>query len=231
MKRIYVPSASPLAWKALLAQPELHWKAGYSAMTLARCWEEAAERLPREIQRLLDSDPPGPLSGARLLLAFPEYCVPLPGGSTATQTDVFAIVRGAQGLGVLAVEGKVDEEFGPTVESKAKAGAADRLKYLHELLSLAPTATSQLRYQLVHRTAAAILLAQEFGATAAAMIVHSFSPSGMWYSDFEAFVRAFGADPAKERLIPVGERAGIALFLGWATGDERFRSGLEQAAV
>jgi len=28
-------------WKQLLADPEKHWKTGFSARTFAHCWEEA----------------------------------------------------------------------------------------------------------------------------------------------------------------------------------------------
>ncbi len=231
MKRIYVPSSSPLDWKPLLSQPERQWKAGFSAMTLARCWEAAAEDLPGEIARIVHETPHPVFAEARLLLAVPEYCVPLPGGSRATQTDLFALVRGRGGLGVLAVEGKVDEELGPTVQGKQSEGAAERLTYLHDLLGLTLGDTATLRYQLVHRTAAAVLLAQEFSASAAAMIVHSFSPTKMWLSDFEAFALAMGGRAQEQGLINVGERDGIALHLGWVQGDQRFRGPMEQTAV
>ena len=231
MKRIYVPSSSPADWQPLLSRPEPHWKAGFSAMSLARCWEAAGDDLPAEIAELVHSTHNPVFSDARLLLAIPEYCVPLPGGSTATQTDVFALVRGKGGLGVLAVEGKVDEELGSTVETRRLKGASDRLAYLHELLGLSESSTSALRYQLLHRTAAAVLLAQEFAANTAAMIVHSFSPTRMWHSDFEAFAHAMGGVIQERGLINAGERGGIQLYLGWAQGEQRFRGPLEPMVV
>ncbi|MGH9861731.1 MAG: DUF6946 family protein [Candidatus Acidiferrales bacterium] len=221
-----MPSLSPLSWKPLLSQPERHWRAGYSAMTLAQCWESAADGLPPEVAALLQTARDPVFADSRLLLAIPEYCVPLPGGSRATQTDLFALVRGGGGLGVLAIEGKVDEELGPTVAAKELEGAGDRLDYLHELLELQRSDTRSLRYQLLHRTAAALLLAREFAAGAAAMIVHSFSPTRMWYKDFEAFVAALGEHPDPQRLIGVGPRGGTPLFLGWVAGEQRFREPL-----
>jgi hypothetical protein len=131
---------------------------------------------------------------------------------------------------VLAIEGKVDEELGPTIEAKAREGAADRLLYLHQLLELSPSATSVLRYQLLHRTAAAVLVGQEFSAVAAAMIVHSFSPTRMWYSDFEAFVIALNGCAEGGGLINVGKRGGIQLYVGWAQGEQQFRGPLEKAS-
>jgi hypothetical protein len=200
-------------------------------MALARCWEAAGEDLPEEIATIIHDTPHPVFAESRLLLAIPEYCVPLPGGSRATQTDLFALIGGRGGLGVLAVEGKVDEEFGPTVESKQREGAAERLKYLHNLLGLSLEETAALRYQLVHRAAAAVLLAREFSASAAAMIVHSFSATKTWYGDFEAFVLAMSGRIQEQGLISVGERGGIALHLGWAQGDQRFRGPMDQAAV
>ena len=231
MKRIYVPSLSPLNWKPLLSQPDLHWKAGFSAMTLARSWQAAPEDMPEEIAQILHDTPHPVFADAKLLLAIPEYCVDLPGGTRATQTDLFALVRGKGGLGVLAVEGKVDEELGPTVQTRRKDGAAERLTYLHELLRLSEGQSANLRYQLVHRTAAAVLLAQEFGCSATAMIVHSFSPTKMWYPDFVAFAVALGGRPQEQGLINVGERGGIALHLGWVQGDQQFRGPMVHLAV
>lgn len=231
MKRIYIPSSTPLDWKPLLSQPERHWKAGFSAMALARSWEAAGDDFPSEIATVLHTTLNPVFADARLLIAIPEYCVPLSGGSRATQTDLFALVRGRGGLGVLAIEGKVDEELGPTVSGKEREGAAERLAYLHDLLELTSGETADLRYQLVHRTAAAVLLAREFCASAAAMIVHSFSPTKMWYSDFAGFVLAMGGKPQHKGLISVGKRSGIALHLGWVSGDQRFRGPLEQAVV
>jgi hypothetical protein len=200
-------------------------------MSLARCWEAAGDDLPAEIAELIHATPNPVFSDARLLLAIPEYCVPLPGGNTATQTDVFALVRGGGGLGVLAIEGKVDEELGITIEARRLKGAADRLTYLHKLLGLPESATSALRYQLLHRTAAAVLLAEEFVANAAAMIVHSFSPTRMWHSDFESFASAMGGVVQESGLISAGERGGVQLYLGWAQGEQRFRGPLEPVAV
>jgi len=41
MNKFYIPTKGPLSWKALLADPEKQWRKGYSARTLACCWEEA----------------------------------------------------------------------------------------------------------------------------------------------------------------------------------------------
>jgi len=48
MAPIFVPSTGPADWQQLLAEPDKHWARGYSARTLAHCWEDAKE-FPREI--------------------------------------------------------------------------------------------------------------------------------------------------------------------------------------
>jgi hypothetical protein len=226
MKRIYVPTRSTLDWKDLLAQPNLHWKPKFSAMSIAQSWEAANGALPPEIAALLAGSSDRTLHEPQLLLAIPEYQVDLPGGTRPTQTDVFALVRTHGGITALAVEGKVDETFGPNVDQKRAEGAEDRLKHLHELLELNPQHSGALRYQLLHRTAAAIILAQQFRAEAGVMVVQSFSPKNRWFDDFQHFGQAIGVQPEKGCLADVGTRGGIRLYIGWAIGDQRFRKDL-----
>jgi hypothetical protein len=198
-------------------------------MSLAQSWEGGKGSLPREIAELLATGHDPALVSPELLLAIPEYQVELPGGSRPTQTDLFALVRGEGGLVACALEGKVDEQFGPTIEAKRRDGAAERLRYLHDLLRIDPATSAQLRYQLFHRTAAAILLAERFGASVAVLIIHSFSPSHRWYEDYEAFAAALGATSERGQLGAVGERGGVQVFLGWASGDQRYREDLSTA--
>lgn len=67
------------------------------------------------------------------IFAVPEHKTTLPGGTRETQSDVLALVRHQSGLAVYAIEGKVDEPLGPTVEEwsiNASAGKIERLEYL-----------------------------------------------------------------------------------------------------
>ena len=48
MPRILSFTSGPAAWQALLADPNKHWRTGYSARTLAHCWE-AADGFPPEV--------------------------------------------------------------------------------------------------------------------------------------------------------------------------------------
>lgn len=170
----------------------------------------------------------------RLLAAVPEYKVSLPGGSRASQTDLVAFARAESGLVVLAVEGKVDEPLGPTVgEKRAEKsdGVDTRLKYLEATLGLATPCPDTIRYQLLHRTGSALSVAKDFAASSAVMLVHSFSPSGKRHPEFGALAALFGEVPRQGELVRVGERDGVALYIGWCVGDQRFRADIDAPVV
>ena len=196
-------------------------------MTLARSWEEASPTgFPAEIARALSTGP-SEWADLRLLLAIPEYHVSLPGGSRASQTDLVAFARSASGLVALAIEGKVDESLGPTVGQKRaenSSGVDERLRYLEATIGLTSPCPDSIRYQLLHRTVSALRIAHDFAADSAVMLVQSFSPTGKWHDDFEAFARLFGAPPAIGSLAHVGTHAGIELYIGWCIGDQKFRA-------
>ena len=79
-------------------------------MAAASSWE-AANGLPSEVKMALNTGP-AERQNLELVLAIPELEVPLPGGATASHTDVLAVARNDLGLAILAVEAKVDESFG-----------------------------------------------------------------------------------------------------------------------
>lgn len=177
---IYIPTQSFEDWNRLLAQPDLHWKAGYSAMTLARSWE-AAQGFPPEVAAALATATDPLLQDLSVLIAIPEYQVALPGGERASQTDLLVLARGSEGLVAIAVEGKVDETFGPTVEQKRaenSKGVNTRLQFLMESLGLAEPVPGNIRYQLLHRTVSALLIAEQFSAKAAGMGITGFFMAG-----------------------------------------------------
>jgi hypothetical protein len=208
MGAIFIPSAGPDAWKQFLAKPDLHWAVGYSARTLAHSWE-AAQGLPPEVVALLE-----PLVGeTELLLAIPEHKVPLPGGARESQSDVFALIRSAKQTIACAIEGKVDEAFGPTLQewlAAASPGKLERLAFIRQALGLPPELDGSIRYQLLHRTASAVIEAERFMTSAAAMIVHSFSPQRRWFEDFRAFAHAAG-EVASDLALSVLEHRGDSL--------------------
>ncbi len=224
MKRIFVPTRNGSDWQRLLAKPKLQWQTGRSAMTAAAAWERAGDAFPPEISRLLDSSLDPDLVRLKLLAAIPEWEVPLPGGQTASHTDVLALASNEQGLCVMAVEAKVDEDFGPQLKDKrahASAGQLQRLDYLHSLLGVAEL-DDGIRYQLLHRTASAIITAREFHAHVAVMVVQSFGTQTFLREDFDIFCQSLGAEEMRGGMKVVPSMHTPRLYLGWCTGDGQF---------
>ena len=216
---ILIPSAGPESWKQFLAKPDLHWAKGYSARTVAHAWE-AAKGLPPEIENILVEA----LGPTELLFAIPEHKTPLPGGRRESQSDVFAICRHSAGLVACAIEGKVDEPFGPTVAQQmvnASRGKTERLDYLCSMLGIEHCPTD-IHYQLLHRTVSALIEAERLHSQDAAMIVHSFSLDLRWFDAFEHYANVLGVEvrpgEATSLTVPSGKR----LILGWACGEAKF---------
>lgn len=226
MKRIFVPTRTGSDWRRLLAKPELHWKKGRSAMTTAAAWEATADSLPPEITNLLDSSNDPLLQKQALILALPEWQVALEGGETSSNTDVLAICRNDLALCAVAVEAKVMEDFGPLVGDKRKdasQGQVARLEYLQALLKVDRFEDST-RYQLLHRTASALITAREFHAECAVMLVHAFDCPPNRRGDFQAFADALGARAVSSSLFRVPSFDGPRLFLAWCNGNPKFRN-------
>ncbi|MFC1560806.1 DUF6946 family protein [Pseudomonadota bacterium] len=222
MPNILVPSAGPGDWKALLADPELHWARGRSARSLAHCWEDG-DGFPPEIKIALSKV--NQLADVEPMLIFPEWKVPLPGGHTASQNDVWILGRVSVGLISIAIEGKVDESFDKTLgkwKEDASQGKRDRLDYLNKCLGLSKDPPDHIYYQLMHRTVSAVIEAKRFEARAAVMLVHSFSSTDQWFDEFAEFCKLFDISAS---VGTIGETTcidGMPLFLGWVHGDERF---------
>lgn len=212
-----IPTTGPDDWKALLADPEKHWRQGYSAMSAALSWEAAQtlpSGLPPEIAAIFGPD-------AELDFAIPEHKVEMPGRGRASQCDVFALIKSAGQTFAVAIEAKVNETFGPTIAEwlqDASSGKVERLTAICAMLGCAYPPPPGLRYQLFHRTAAAVIEAARFKTDATAMVVQSFSLDHKWFEDFAAFCRYLGiaatrAEPL-HHLLPGGTK----LTLAWVTG-------------
>lgn len=221
MNHIYIPALSAEQWAQFLAEPVKHWRQGYSARTLAYSWQEA-NGFPVEVESVLASIFPS----AELLLALPEHKVPLPGGSRSSQNDIWILARSENQLISIAVEGKVSEPFGPTVQewqTDLSAGKAKRIEYILSLLGIS-SVSDTTRYQLLHRTASAIIEAHRFNAAHAVMLVHSFSQSSEWFQDYAAFVSLMGGSAAEDSMVSVGSRSGVSLHLAWVRGNAHYLS-------
>lgn len=221
MATIFVPTKTAEDWRALLAKPDLHWKTGFSAKALAHCWQEAVG-FPLSVQKALDESN---LKDTQLLFAFPEWKTPLPGGRTASQSDIYAIAKCSDGLISIAIEGKANEGFGQTVSEWKKDssdGKTTRLDFLVRMLALQDKEIGEIRYQLLHRTVSALLEAHRITAQNALLLIHSFGEKDESFRDFTKFVALYGLPATKNSVIGPIEANGINLFFGWITGDQRF---------
>jgi hypothetical protein len=212
-------------WQSRLGDPELHWKRGASAMELAVAWlgaRRSARGLPKDVAEILDAVPI--LRGGTVKLAIPELRTSLPGGSRASQTDLWALLKSDDRFVSLSVEGKAAEPFGEITSDWRNAskpnGRQDRLAFLLEQLGLAEVDALPLRYQLLHRTVAALIEARESRADVAVMLVQHFAPPGAAASaslgDFEKFAAALGVTAKVGCLHEVPRcLATIPLWIGW----------------
>nr|WP_233152161.1 hypothetical protein [Marinibacterium profundimaris] len=184
-------------------------------MAAAQSWEAG---FPPEVASALGTE-------VELQLAIVEHKVPMPGQGYPSQCDVFALTRADGTDQAVAIEAKVNEPFGPTLgEWLGPSPSANKRERIGTICSWFGRSDPppELRYQLFHRTAAAIVEARRFHRPMAAMIVQSFSPTKAWAEDFNAFIRwiSDGAtnDATTDLLLPEGLR----LRLAWAIGDSRF---------
>lgn len=225
-----------------LGKPE-HWKKGRSAFELSTAWMNA-KGIPASVRSVLDQAPEW--QDARFLEGIFERKTDLPGRGRASQTDLLAIVRLADGNAILGVEGKVDEPFdklvqewikeapagkpGETLDDKAKREkrSADnrraRLGALCMLLGVDPAGVDGLHYQLFHRTCASIYEAQRFGFKRALMLVHSFAevpmPPGKpaCFEDFSAFAHYVGMPVIRPGTASSPKHCdGVEVRLAWAS--------------
>jgi hypothetical protein len=226
MNRFYIPSSGVEDWRRLLADPEKHWRTGFSARSLAYAWE-SAKGFPPEIQDLFaHSD--HPFQNVELLLAIPEHKVLMPPyGGHPSQNDLFVLAKDSVGnLIALTIEGKVSESFGKILSEWNAEGSPGKLKrfaFIRETLGLTREIPETIRYQLLHRTASAVLEAERFTAQLAVMVVHSFNQNNLWFDDYKTFLSLFGAtDASPGKLQFLAEVHGIKIFSGWARGEEKF---------
>ncbi len=222
MSKILIPANSADDWKQFLAEPDKQWKSGFSARSLAHCWQDA-DGMPADVKQVLEQEPL--FMGLETLIAIPEHKVPLPGGSTESQNDVWVLARTDNALISIAVEGKVSEPFGDIIEKWAPdstAGKRKRMDFLCKTIGLEEQPPGDIRYQLLHRTASAIIEARRFHSQHAVMLVHSFSQTEEWFADYKKFVSLYGAETGVNKVVSAGEVDGIKLHFAWVRGDAKY---------
>src|SRR5207248_8990828 len=129
----------------------------------------------------------------------------------------FVLARREPGdLVTIAVEGKAEEPFGDGPVSKWRAeegaGRKERLAFLLDVLALPDDdRLGRIQYQLLHRTASAVIEAREFGAGHAVMLIHSFSPRDSRFEDFANFAALYGVTVDKGSVTRARELGDVTL--------------------
>jgi hypothetical protein len=225
MNKIFIPASKPEDWRPFLAKPRKHWKTGYSAKALAYCWQEA-DGFPESVRRVFAESGFALFQNIEFLLAFPEYKVSLPGGRRASQSDVFVLARGNNQLISIMVEGKVSESFGETVGEWLKGaseGKEERLEYLLGELQIKNKEIVAICYQLLHRTASAVIEAKKFNAENALVLVHSFSQADESFKDYARFAALCGVSRIVPNSLELAKSInGINLYFSWIRGDKKY---------
>lgn len=222
MGKVLIPATGVEDWRKLLADPVKQWKWGHSAKATAHCWQKA-DGFPRRVKSVLSKSPD--LAGLEALVVIPEHQVPLPGGSRPSQNDVWVLAGTRSDLVSIAVEGKVSEQFGPTVSewySQPSPGKKKRLQYLCDELGLDCPPDGDVRYQLLHRTVSALIEARRFHARHAVMVVHSFSQEHEWFGDYERFLSLFKVQAVVNKVVRACRRGKVILHFAWVCGQKRY---------
>lgn len=197
---------------------------GYSARTLAHCWE-SADGFPPEVSSAFGDATDPEFSQLAPLLAVPEFKVPVPGGNRASQNDIFVLARSALGPVSIMVEGKVNESFGPRLGEwrvEGSPGKEERLEFLCRALRMPEQPASSVRYQLLHRAASALLTGEQYRAVAAVLLVHSFSEQHTGWSDYEVFARLYGVKAEMDKVQLLSRDTAVPLFAAWVQGNCAF---------
>jgi hypothetical protein len=213
----YLPIDNPEAWRSFLADPDKHWRDGYSAKRLAYAWQ-SAHGFPPKAKLMFESSGLHDFDNIEFLMGFPEHKVNLPGGNRASQNDLFVLASARIGLVAIMVEGKVEEPFGPLVSEwfdDPSFGKRERLSFLVDLLVLNEDRVRGARYQLLHRTASAILEARRFKCNCAVVLIHSFSNTNSSFDDYCRFLSALDLEGKLNRVVGPCTKVEPELYFGW----------------
>lgn len=160
------------------------YKKHKSAYELSKAWTATAS-FPDSVKKAFTDSKVPALRGIRIIECIAEKATLLDTKAHPSMNDLMIYCNSKEGPLVITVEGKVCESFGPVVskwksdKSSAESSASRdrRLKYLASILELAKEIPNDLNYQLLHRTASAIIEARLAGASTAVVLVHAFGKS------------------------------------------------------
>ena len=222
-KNIFTPTVDAESWRDFLADRNKHWRKGYSAMETALSWENA-ENIPTEINNVISQNPD--FKELELLLVLPEYKVDLPGGTRPSQNDILAVFTTTKSLTVMTVEGKAKENFAELIiewkETKTENVIEKRLGFILEKIGIKDKNIDSLRYQLFHRLASAVIVAEKFHAKNAIMIIQSFNDNNQenHFDDYVNFIKLYDISSIeKSKLYKMTELNGINVFSAWVNSE------------
>lgn len=223
MSRLLVETRGVCSWRDRLASPDKQWKRGFSAFETAVSWEQASRSIsgiPVPIDKLLRENN---YSDPVLLLAIAEHKVDLPGGTAASQSDVWAVITTSAGMVSMTVEAKAREAFGDEILERwlvaggTDASIANRKERWNYIRSHLPESEAflQVRYQMLHRCAASVIEAKRLRTQHAAFVVQAFNTPEKSFRDYAVFCEALKIPPARGSLARTSV-GGIDLGVGWA---------------
>lgn len=225
MSNIFIKTKGVDSWRELLADKERQWEIGYSAKSLANAWE-SNEGFPKEIQEAFDASSDEFIKNIKFLYGFPEYQVNMPSRGKASQNDLYVLATSQNKPLCIMVEGKVNEDFDLLVSkwicTASKGFQNERLQYLISLLGLQGKEIGNIRYQLLHRTASALIEAEKVGTDKCMIIIHSFSQEKAHFNDYKNFVELFGVTPEVNKISSPISIDGKQVYFLWVVGDEKY---------
>jgi len=200
-------------WQNIVGKDK--FKKGFSAYELAYSWLHKPGHFPESIQKIFNASDYQIFNDLVLNYAIVENPIFLDNFKGPSMNDlmVFAGSKRIKSSIVIAVEGKVNESFDKYIfewirdnSENPKKSRKNRLQYLNEQLGTCLTEESKIRYQLVHRTASAIIEAKKNGIDNAMLLIHSFksknkSKSKCNFKDYNDFITLFGITNAEKQKI------------------------------
>lgn len=206
--------SNPEDWKTLLTNPDKQWKCCCSAKMLATCWmQNGGNDFPKDIKSILGEN-------YEMLIAIPEYNVKLKSKGRSSSNDLFVLAKDNDGLVVIMIEGKVKEPFDCPIKkwNKGGNGRVERFKFLANKLGIDTDIKKydDIYYQLFHRTASAIITAENFYAKKAIMLIHSFCENDTGFSEYKKFAEILNVpNPEINKIYHCKNLSSIELEIGW----------------
>lgn len=216
----FVPIKELSDWRKFLGDPQKHWKTGRSAKSCAEIWWNASG-FPEAIKTVFTTSKIDLFRDLEFIMGFPEYQVQLPPTSGhPSQNNLWVIAKSPKmnQLVSISIEAKVDEPFDQIVGEWIKeetTGKKERLRYICDQLDLDESETHSIRYQLMHRTVSALIMAEKLGTRNALMMVQSFDAKRSGYEDYQEFSKLLGTEPDINKIVKTKPFSGKNLYLAW----------------